>query len=138
VDHRPIIDAWLTEFGLEESIRDHVAAVLRDLPDAVRADLMDDPQFVMCDYEPGPRATLHVPMKFAGDGGPARAVVLKRTLRGRPADFTRWIIAHEFAHAYLRHGGRWPHDDPEHAADSLAAAWGFPRPANSRPAASAH
>jgi hypothetical protein len=40
----------------------------------------------------------------------------------------RWVIAHELAHAHLRNGGRWLGDDPEHAADALAAGWGFPRP----------
>jgi hypothetical protein len=38
------------------------------------------------------------------------------------------VIAHELAHAHLRNGGRHPEEDPEHAADSLAADWGFPRP----------
>ena len=38
------------------------------------------------------------------------------------------LLAHELAHAYLRNEGRWPGDDPEAAADALAAEWGFPRP----------
>jgi hypothetical protein len=38
------------------------------------------------------------------------------------------VIAHELAHAHLRNQGRFPGDDPEHAADALAAGWGFPRP----------
>ena len=59
-----------------------------------------------------------------------RSVVLKRTLRHRPIAFVRWVIAHELAHAHLRNGGRHPGEDPEHAADSLAAAWGFPKPAH--------
>jgi hypothetical protein len=42
--------------------------------------------------------------------------------------FVRWVIAHELAHAHLRNCGRWEGDDPEHAADDLAARWGFPRP----------
>ena len=42
--------------------------------------------------------------------------------------FANKMIAHELAHAYLRHAGRHPDEDPEFAADSLAAAWGFPRP----------
>ena len=55
--------------------------------------------------------------------------MLKRTLRTGRRPFVRWVIAHELAHAHLRNGGRWPGDDPEHAADALAAGWGFPRPA---------
>ena len=63
-----------------------------------------------------------------GDGRPGRSVVLKRTTKRRSVPFARWVIAHELAHAYLRHGGRFPNEDPEHAADSLAAEWGFPKP----------
>ena len=37
----------------------------------------------------------------------------------------RYVIAHELAHAVLRNGGRWGSDDPEEAADALAAQWGF-------------
>jgi len=49
-------------------------------------------------------------------------------LRRRPENFIRWVIAHELAHAHLRNAGRHKDEDPEHAADSLAADWGFPRP----------
>jgi hypothetical protein len=38
------------------------------------------------------------------------------------------VIAHELAHAHLRNRGRWVGDDPEVAADSLAADWGWPKP----------
>jgi predicted SprT family Zn-dependent metalloprotease len=55
-------------------------------------------------------------------------VVLKRTLLFRSVAFTRYIIAHELAHAHLRNRGRTDQEDPEFAADSLAADWGFPRP----------
>jgi Zn-dependent protease with chaperone function len=123
-----LIDQWLGTFHLDGWIRDHVAAVLENLPDEVRADLMDDPEFVVCDFEPGPNAVLEVPVRFSGGGKPGRSIVLKRTIKLRPTPFARWVIAHELAHAYLRHGGRWPAEDPEHAADSLAAAWGFPNP----------
>ena len=58
----------------------------------------------------------------------SRSVVLKRTLRRGPTDFVRYVIAHELAHAHLRNGGRYPGEDPEAAADALAAEWGFPRP----------
>jgi hypothetical protein len=100
----------------------------RWLPSHVRDDLMGDPAFSMCDYEPGPGVVFHVPVRFPVPRGPGRAVVLKRTLRARPETFVRWVIAHELAHAHLRNAGRWPGDDPEHAADALAEGWGFPRP----------
>ena len=128
------IDSWLRPFELDERLHLHTAEVVASLPSHVREDLMGDPAFSMCDYEPGPGVIFHVPMRFAlqggpgGPGGPGRAVVLKRTLRSRPETFVRWVIAHELAHAHLRNAGRWPGDDPEHAADALAEGWGFPRP----------
>ena len=44
-----------------------------------------------------------------------------------------YVIAHEFAHAYLRNGGWGEILDREEAADALAAHWGFPRPAGPFP-----
>lgn len=120
------IDLWLRDFPLDEWIRNHVATVFQNLPEPVRADLMDDPSFVVCDYEPGPDVVMHVPMRFNGKAG--RSIVLKRTIKRRPVPFVRWLIAHELAHAYLRHAGRFENEDPENAADALAAEWGFPRP----------
>jgi hypothetical protein len=129
------IDQWLRPFALEESLHAHASQVIASLPAEVRRDLMDDPAFVMCDYEPHAGRIFHVPMRLTSRGvgsnerrEPGRTVVLKRTLRQRPVDFVRWVIAHELAHAHLRNGGRWDGDDPERAADALAAGWGFPRP----------
>ena len=122
------IDDWLSRFGLDSSLRAHVAGVVVLLPEHVQADLVNDQGFRICDYEPG-RGTVVVPVGSPGRNGAGRAVVLKRTLRRRPIAFIRYVIAHELAHALLRNAGRWPGDDPEHAADALAAEWGFPRPA---------
>jgi hypothetical protein len=123
------IDLWLRPFALDASLHAHASQVIAALPPEVRSDLMEDPAFVMCDYEPGPGRTFHVPMRLNPSRGPGRAVVLKRTLTRRPVAFVRWVIAHELAHAHLRNGGRFAGEDPEHAADALAAGWGFPRPA---------
>ena len=120
--------AWLASFGLEPSLHTHVAAVVAALPEIVLADLVSDPAFVMCDYEPLAGTMLCVPVRLGAPRRAARSVVLKRTLRRRPENFIRWVIAHELAHAHLRNRGRHEGEDPEHAADSLAAAWGFPRP----------
>jgi len=106
----------------------HVAAVLAALPAAVRDDLVEDPNFWLCDYEPGPGVVMHVPMAAPGRNRAGRSVVLKRTLRLRSECFVRWLIAHELAHAHLRHAGRFPGEDPETAADALAAEWSFARP----------
>ncbi len=122
-----IVD-WLEGFGLDTWIQGHVAVVFQHLPEEVRADLMNDPSFIVCDYDPAPHTPLHVPVRLTAGGGPGRSIVLKRTIKRRPTPFARWVIAHELAHAYLRHGGRWPREDPELAADSLAAQWGFPKP----------
>jgi hypothetical protein len=122
------IEQWLGAFPLDGWIRGHVAAVFENLPEDVRADLMNDPGFLMCDFDPGAHVVMHVPVRFTAGGKAGRSVVLKRTIKRRPVPFVRWVIAHELAHAYLRHEGRWPQEDPEHGADSLAAAWGFPKP----------
>ena len=122
------IEQRLDGFTLDVWIRGHVAVVLQGLPAEVQSDLMDDPSFLMCDYDPIPQVMMHVPMRLVGRGRPGRSIVLKKTLKRRPAPFVRWVVAHELAHAYLRHGGRWPEEDPEVAADSLAAVWGFPKP----------
>ena len=126
----PEIDNWLRPFALDERLHVHAAEVLASLPVQVRDDLMGDPAFSMCDYEPGPGVVFHVPMRLPARRGSrgGRTVVLKRTLRARHDNFVRWVIAHELAHAHLRNAGRWPGDDPERAADALAEDWGFPRP----------
>jgi hypothetical protein len=123
-----LIHTWLLNFDLDVRLRPHVAAVVEQLPGCVRDDLMNDPGFQMCDYEPGPGVVMRVPVGLPRRRRASRSVVLKRTLRHRPEPFVRWLIAHELAHAHLRHGGRWPGEDPEFAADALAAEWGFPKP----------
>ncbi|MFW6059431.1 MAG: hypothetical protein ACODAQ_04580 [Phycisphaeraceae bacterium] len=123
------IERRLLRFALDGFLHEQVLHVLRALPAAVREDLLHDPAFVLYDYEPGPNAVMRVPVGVPGVNGGSRSVVLKRTLRRRPMGFVRWVIAHELAHAHLRNQGRWAGDDPEHAADALAAEWGFPRPA---------
>lgn len=112
----------------EPALRDALVEVAAALPAAVRADLSGDDGFLVCDVEAHPGRPMTVPVAGPGIGRPGRSVVLKRSLAARPADFIRWVIAHELAHAYLRNEGRTPHEDPEAAADGLAAAWGFPRP----------
>ena len=117
------IEQWLAPFALDLYLRPHVAAVIFALPDSVRDDLIDDASVKLCDFEPGPAIVAHIPMSL-----PGRSVVLKRNLRRRSESFVRYVIAHELAHSHLRNRGRVPGEDPELAADSLAAAWGFPKP----------
>jgi hypothetical protein len=120
------VGQWLERFELIEPLRLRLIEVMQALPQPVREDLVDDPQFSICDYEPGVMA--HVPVGLPLMGRPGRGVALKRTLSRRPVPFIRWVIAHELAHAHLRNRGRWDGEDPELAADALAAAWGFPKP----------
>ena len=128
---QPIHD-WLVRFGLDEFLHQEVAGVLGTLPHHVRDDFVGDPAFTLVDYEPGPNRVMHVPVGLprgrGTQGGASRSVVFKRTLVRRPLPFVRYVIAHELAHAHLRNAGRFPGEDPEHAADALAAEWGFPRP----------
>jgi hypothetical protein len=123
-----LILEWLARFRLDAFLHAHVAGVLASVPEPVRTDLLDDPAFTLSDYEPVAGVAQPVLVRMTGRGRAGRSVVLKRTLRRRPESFVRYVIAHEFAHAYLRNAGRWPGDDPETAADALAAEWGFARP----------
>jgi hypothetical protein len=122
------IERWLAGFRLDAFVHLHAAIVLAKIPAFVRDDLMNDPSFHICDYEPGAGVTMQVAMRPPSKNRASRSVVLKRTLRNRSKSFATWLIAHEFAHAHLRNEGRTPNEDPEHAADALAAEWGFPKP----------
>lgn len=125
---RQKIDQWLIAFQLDEWLCAHVAEVVATLPELVRDDLMTDPSFIMHDYDPLDRTITCVPVGMPSRGRPGRSVSLKRTLIAKPIEFVRWVIAHELAHAHLRNRGRFVDEDPETAADSLAADWGFPKP----------
>ncbi|HEY8749524.1 MAG TPA: hypothetical protein VIM11_16190 [Tepidisphaeraceae bacterium] len=122
------IGQWLLRFRLDEALHAHVEIVVAALPEGVRGGFIEDQSFLIWDYEPGPGVVAHVPVGLPSRGRSSRSVVLKRTLRRRPTDFVQYVIAHELAHAHLRNGGRFPGEDPEAAADALAAEWGFPRP----------
>jgi len=113
---------------LDEFLCAHVSNVVLALPESVRSELVGDENFWICDYEPGPGVVAHVPMGVPGPRRGSRCMVLKRTLRRRPVEFVRYVIAHELAHVHLRNAGRWPGDDPERAADALAEEWGFGKP----------
>lgn len=121
------IEAFLGRCPLSESLRGHVRAVLIAMPENVRAGLVGDDAFVLTDYDNsvGRGATFLVP---SPGRKPVRAVVLKRRMWRSEPVFIRWVIAHELAHAHLGNRGRFEGDDPETAADALAAEWGFPRP----------
>lgn len=111
-----------------QRLRARVERVLQALPEEIQHDFLSDSTFriTLEDYSPetGWRMFMQCPCPKTKM---SRCVVLRRRLETAREDFALYIIAHEFAHAYLRNGG-WGHiDDAEEAADALAARWGFPR-----------
>lgn len=121
------VDEFLGRCTLSAELREHVRVVMSAMPGEVRAGLVGDEAFVVVEWDNagGQPAMFAVP---APGRKPVRAVVLKRRMwRSEPA-FVRWVIAHELAHAHLGNRGRFEGEDPEHAADAVAAEWGFRRP----------
>ena len=124
-----IFTALLEDFADDDPLRSHILTVLSALPELVQRDFLDDPRFrVAIDtVVPGQGRTFWLPAP-GPEGSSSRCVVLKPSLSRRPREFALYVIAHEFAHAYLRNGGWGEITDREEAADALAASWGFGRP----------
>ena len=112
-------------------LADRVVQVLAALPADVLLDLRRDEGFHLAleDFQPGRGTKVWMPVA-AGNWQESRSVVLRPRLNACREDFALYVIAHELAHAYLRNGGWGDIRDPELAADSLAAHWGFARPAD--------
>jgi hypothetical protein len=110
-------------------LRERVLYVLNRLPEAVQRDFLDDPRFriTLERFVPGEGWSLW--MATPGPvGSGSRCVVLRPRLGECSPAFAYYVIAHEFAHAFLRNGGWGDITDIEEAADALAASWGFRRP----------
>lgn len=119
----------MQSFAEFEILRDRVQSVLQRLPEAVQRDFLDDPRFriTLENFVPGEGWSLW--MASPGPvGSSSRCVVLRPRLESCSEDFAFYVIAHEFAHAFLRNGGWGDITDIEEAADALAASWGFLRP----------
>ena len=103
--------------------------VLNELPAEVQRDFLEDPRFrvTLERIEPGKGWTVWM-AELGPSGSSSRCVVLRPRLASCSLAFAQYIIAHEFAHAYLHNGGWGDITDVEEAADALAASWGFPRP----------
>jgi hypothetical protein len=112
---------------------ERILAVLKTLPNEVVHDLLSDSRFKMHVYNPADGA--HTKFRMAspgvGDAG-SRMIAWKVSLAHAPLEFANYVIAHEFAHAYLRNRGRTHDEDPEDAADALAAEWGYDKPPSAR------
>jgi hypothetical protein len=120
---------YLEPFADCEPLRTRVLAVLNSLPEPVQRDFLDDPRFrvTLENYEPGQGWSVW--MASPGPvGSGSRCVVLRPRLADRSEAFACYVIAHEFAHAYLRNGCWGDISDPEDSADALAASWGYVRP----------
>jgi hypothetical protein len=103
--------------------------VLEQLPEEVLLDFLNDHRFriTIDNYTPGHGWTLFMPTP-GPIGFETRCVVLRLKLSHCDESFAFYVIAHEFAHAFL-HNGPWGEiTDVEQAADALAATWGFERP----------
>jgi hypothetical protein len=125
-----IFSAYLEAFVDYEPLQRRVLAVLDALPIEVQRDFLDDPRFRVAleEFVPGQGWTLW--MASPGPiGNSSRCVVLRPRLAHCSEAFAFYVIAHEFAHAFLRNGGWGEITDVEEAADALAASWGFRRPA---------
>lgn len=110
-------------------MRERVLYVFSALPEDVQEGFMGDPGFVIGVYDTGRWGSSRLLIPCPQPARGSRLVALERSLAARSRAFAHYVIAHEFAHALLRNRGRYPGEDPEVAADSVAAAWGFPRPA---------
>lgn len=130
---RVVFAAYLKPFAHLQTLQRRVGRVLDALPEHVQRDFLDDPRFrvELENYEPGKGWTLFMPTPGPLGQG-SRCVVLRPRLADCSEEFACYVIAHEFAHAFLRNGPWGDITDVEEAADALAASWGFTRPATAR------
>lgn len=118
--------------NLLDPFREHIRLhecllhVLQALPSEVIDDFLSDPNFriALDDYSHGKGRTVWL-AGFGPEGTSSRSVVLKPKLDRCSEKFTRYIVAHELAHAFLHNGGWGEITDREEAADALATSWGF-------------
>ena len=127
-----IFSSLITELEDHPELHQRVLAVLHVIPDHVQRDFIEDPRFrvTIDNYVPGQGWTLYMPTPGPIGSG-TRCVVLRLKLSHCSEAFAHYVIAHEFAHAFLRNGPWGEILDVEEAADALAATWGFRRPENS-------
>ena len=95
----------LSDFDELVVLRDRVSSVLAKLPAEVRQDLLGDPRFHIAvdNFQPGKGSTVWMAVPSSDDC--SRSVVLRPKLADCSEEFAFYVIAHEFAHAYLRNGG---------------------------------
>ena len=124
-----VFATYIEPFAEYPVLQQRVLSVLQALPPDVQRDFLDDHRFgvALDNYEPGVGWTLWMPTPGPPGNG-SRCVVLRPKLELASEQFAKYVIAHEFAHAFLRNGGWGAITDVEEAADALAATWGFRPP----------
>ena len=122
---------YLKAFDQYAPLKQRVLHVLRALPQLVQNDFLTDPCFTVSldNFVPGAGSTVFMASPEGADDH-SRSVVLRPRLSECHEEFAHYVIAHEFAHAFLRNGPWGEITDIEDAANALAASWGFPRPTN--------
>lgn len=125
-----VFTVYVEPFAEHPVLQQRVLVVLESLPPEVQRDFLDDDRFgvEIDNYQPGVGWTLFMPTPGPPGQG-SRRVVLRPKLNHASEAFALYVIAHEFAHAFLRNGGWGEITDIEEAADALAASWGYHRPA---------
>lgn len=120
---------FLAAFSQFPCLQARVNCVLASLPTEVQEDFLSDGSFQITleDFRPGEGWTMFMNLPGCGQSV-SRCVVLREKLDRAPEKFALYIIAHEFAHAFLRNGPWGKITDAEEAADALAASWGYPKP----------
>ena len=129
-----MFSVYLQPFEQCKPLERRVLHVLDRLPKEVQQDFLGDTRFTVSldNYIPGEGSTVFMATP-GGSGVSSRSVVLKPRLSECDEAFAYYVIAHEFAHAYLRNGPWGDISNTEDAANALAASWGFPRQRNSFP-----
>ena len=124
-----VFSAILKAFEQHEPLQQRVLHVLNQLPQEVMQDFLRDPRFIVSldNHVPGEGSKVFMAAP-GGFGNGSRSVVLKPRLSDCSEAFAHYVIAHEFAHAYLRNGPWGEFTDVEDAANALAASWVFPKP----------
>ena len=124
-----VFATYLEPFSQHPVLQHWVLSVLEQLPSEVQRDFLDDPRFgvTIDNYEPGIGWSFVMPTPGLPGNG-SRCVILRPKLAAASEEFAKYVIAHEFAHAFLRNGGWGVITDIEDAADALAESWGFCRP----------
>ena len=124
---RHAVERFISAFISDKTLRARVIHVFSALPEEIQQHFIQDSGFtigISDGSHPGGEVLIGSPDGTQG----SRFVLFKGSLRHRSTAFAHYVIAHELAHAFLRNRGRHAGEDPEIAADSVAAEWGFTRP----------